>query len=220
MHMKLYYHPLSTYSQKVLIALYEKGLAFEAEIVNLMDDAARDAYRKIYPMGKIPLLVLDDGQWVPESSIICEYLDTHFDAEPKLIPDDRDHSRQVRFKDRMYDLYLNESVSALLFENFKPAAQRSQELQARCRYRIGVMYGFMEKNLQSQTWTNGETFTLGDCAAAPPLFYAQQTAPFADRPNIVAYWQRLQARPAVQRVLGEAAPYLARMQEQEAAAPD
>lgn len=164
--MKLYYNPLSTYSQKVLIVLYEKAIGFSPEIVNLMDDAGRDAYRKIYPLGKIPLLVLDDGQWVPESSIIAEYLDTHFSEGPKLIPDDRDLSRQVRFKDRMYDLYFNESVSALLFENWKPEAQRNQELMARSRFRIDVMYGFMEKNLEKQTWTNGESFTLGDCAAA------------------------------------------------------
>jgi glutathione S-transferase len=215
--MKLYYHPLSTYSQKALIAFYEKGIDFEAEIVNLMDDAERAAYRQIYPLGKIPLLVLDDGQWVPESSIICEYLDTHFEAESRLIPGDPDLSRQVRFKDRMYDLYLNESVSALLFEEFKPQAQRNEELIARSRFRIGVMYGFMEKNLETQTWTNGETFTLGDCAAAPPLFYAQQTAPFGDCPNIVAYWQRLQERPSIQRVLDEATPYLARMQEKKVA---
>ena len=210
--MKLYHHPLSTYSQKVLIALYEKAIDFTPEIVNLMDDAERDAYRKIYPMGKIPLLVLDGGQWVPESSIIAEYLDTHFSNGPKLIPDDRDLSRQVRFKDRMYDLYLNESVAALVFEGWKPEAERNQELLARARYRIDVMYGFMEKNLESQTWTNGEHFTLGDCAAAPPLFYAQQTAPFDERPNIVAYWQRLTERPAIRRVLDEAAPYLAKLQ--------
>ena len=215
--MKLYYHPLSTYSQKALIAFHEKGVDFEAEIVNLMDDGERAAYRQIYPLGKIPLLVLDDGQWVPESSIICEYLDTHFSSDSRLIPDDPDLSRQVRFKDRMYDLYLNESVSALLFEQFKPQAQRNEELIERSRFRIGVMYGFMEKNLEKQTWTNGETFTLGDCAAAPPLFYARQTAPFDDRPNIAAYWQRLRERPSIQRVLDEAAPYLARMQEKKVA---
>jgi glutathione S-transferase len=215
--MKLYYHPLSTYSQKVLIALYEKSVDFTAELVNLMDDAARDAYRKIYPLGKIPLLVLEEGHWVPESSIIVEYLDTHFSDGPKLIPDDADLSRQVRFKDRMYDLYLNESVAALIFESWKPEAERNQELIARSHFRIGVMYDFMEMNLDKQTWTNGESFTLGDCAAAPPLFYAGEMAPFGDRPNIASYWQRLQERPAIRRVIDEATPYLAMLQEKKRA---
>ena len=39
--MKLFYNPISTYSQKVLIALYEKGIEFEPEIVNLMDKRCR-----------------------------------------------------------------------------------------------------------------------------------------------------------------------------------
>jgi glutathione S-transferase len=211
--MKLYYFPLSTYSQKVLIALYEKAIEFTPELVYLFDEAERDAYRKVYPLGKIPLLVLDDGHWVPESSIIVEYLDTHFSDGPQLIPDDPDASRQVRFKDRMYDLYLNESVSVLIFESWKPESERSQELIDRSKFRIGVMYDFMENNLKSQTWTNGEEFTLGDCAAAGPMFYAREVAPFDDRPNIVAYWQRLQDRPSIRRVLDEAAPYLAELEE-------
>lgn len=59
--MKLYYHPLSTYSQKTLMALYEKEVPFEREIVNLRDPRQRTAYRRLYPLGKIPLLVRDDG---------------------------------------------------------------------------------------------------------------------------------------------------------------
>ncbi len=211
--MKLYYYPLSTYCQKVLIALYEKSVGFTPELVSLMNDTERDAYRKIYPLGKIPLLVLDDGHWVPESSIIVEYLDTHFTDGPKLIPDELDLSRQVRFKDRMYDLYLNDSVATLVFESWKPESERNQELIERSHFRIGVMYDFMEMNLEKQTWTNGETFTMGDCAAAPPLFYAREMAPFEEHPNIAAYWQRLQERPSIRRVLEEAAPYLAKLQE-------
>ena len=52
--LALYYHPLSIYSQKVLIAMYEKGFDFERQIVNLMDEEARAQFREIYPMGKIP----------------------------------------------------------------------------------------------------------------------------------------------------------------------
>ncbi len=47
--MKLYYHPVSTYAQKAVIAFYEKSVEFAPELVNLMDEAARAAYRKIYP---------------------------------------------------------------------------------------------------------------------------------------------------------------------------
>jgi glutathione S-transferase len=49
---------------------------------------------------------------------------------------------------------------------------------------------------------------MADCAAAPPLLYAQRVLPFDDRQNIRAYWERLGARPSWQNVLAEAAPYL------------
>lgn len=211
--MKFYYHPLSTYCQKVLIACYEKSIEFTPELVSLMEEDAREAYRKIYPLGKIPLMVLDDGHWLPESSIIVEYLDTHFDSGPKLIPDDPELSRQVRFKDRMYDLYLNDSVGTLMFQSWKPEEERDQELIDRSHFRIGVMYEFMESNLADQTWTNGENFTMGDCAAAPPLSYARGLASFDERPNIAAYWKRLEERPSIRRVLDEVAPYFAKLQE-------
>ena len=56
--MKLYYHPLSTFSQKVLLAFYEKGIEFEREVVNLMDPEGRKRLEAIYPYGKVPLLVV------------------------------------------------------------------------------------------------------------------------------------------------------------------
>ena len=100
--MKLYFHPLSTYSQKTLIAFHEKGVPFEPQIVNLMDPAGRAEYEKLYPLGKIPSLVRDDGWFIPESTIIVEYLEGYFpDQGPRLIPTERDAARQARFLDRM-----------------------------------------------------------------------------------------------------------------------
>ena len=55
--MKLYYHPLSSYSQKVVMAFHEKGAAFEPVLVSLMDPQQKADYKKIHPLGKLPLLV-------------------------------------------------------------------------------------------------------------------------------------------------------------------
>ena len=113
--MKLYYNPISTYSQKVLLAFYEKGIEFEPSIVSLMDPEAGAAYREVYPLGKIPCLVVDDDHIIPESSIIIEYIDGM--AEPRLIDGDSEQTRKIRFKDRMIDLYLNDNVVTLLFQS-------------------------------------------------------------------------------------------------------
>jgi glutathione S-transferase len=57
-------------------------------------------------------------------------------------------------------------------------------------------------------WATGETFTLADCAAWPALFYGNRVEPFGEsRRHLTAYFERLQARPSVQRVVEEAEPY-------------
>jgi glutathione S-transferase len=214
--MKFYYHPISSYSQKALIALYEKGVAFEPKVVALMDPKERAQYREVYPLGKVPLLVEDNGHIIPESSIIIEYLDGI--AEPKLIFGNAEKSRQIRFKDRMFDLYLNDSIVTLLFQSMKPESQQDSERIDTAKFRIDTMYGFMEKEFGGQPFANGDTFSMADCAAAPALFYAQHTAPFASYKNISAYWKRLTSRPSVKRVISEAEPHIKAFMKQDAAA--
>lgn len=213
--MKLYYHPISTYSQKVLIAFYEKGLAFEPQIVQLMDPDAGKKYRNVYPMGKIPCLVLDDGHLIPESSIIIDYIDRL--AKPTLLNNDPTKARKIRFKDRMFDLYLNDNVVTLLFQNMKPENERDKEKIERARFQIKNMYESMDKDFADQPFANGAEFTMSDCAAAPALFYAQQNAPFDQYRNICTYWDRLSSRPSVRRTQEEAAPAIAAFMGKDAA---
>jgi len=204
--MKLYYNPISTYSQKTLLAFYEKGLEFEPNIVALMDPEAREAYREVYPLGKIPCLVLDDGHIIPESSIIIEYIDNM--AEPRLIDGDAEQTRKIRFKDRMLDLYLNDSVVTLLFQSMKPEEQKDQERIDTAKFRVDTIYSFMEHELGQNQYAQGNTFTMADCAAAPALFYAELLAPFAEHKNISAYWARLKERESVQKTQSDAKPII------------
>ena len=202
--MKLYYNPISTYSQKVLLAFYEKGIEFQPKIIKLMDPESNEEYRKIYPMGKIPCLVLEDDHIIPESSIIIEYIDSM--AEPRLIDGDAEQTRKIRFKDRMFDLYLNDTVVTLLFQSMKPDDQKDQEKINTAKFRIDTMYNFMDHEFGQQPYANGDTFTMSDCAAAPALFYAELLTPFTKYKNICAYWERLKERASVQRTHKDAKP--------------
>ena len=203
--MKLYYAPVSTYSQKALIALYEKGIAFEPELVNLMSPEGRAAYEAIYPLGKVPYLVADDGWSVPESTIIIEFLEDRFPDTPRLIPTEREAARQVRFVDRMCDLYVNEPVVELLFQKIGFRAA-DENRAAKARKHVGLSYGYLEQRLANQDWVCASGFSMADCALIPPLFYAQFSAPFNDRPALARYWERAQKRPSYQRVMSEFVP--------------
>jgi glutathione S-transferase len=205
--MHLYFNPLSTYSQKVLIALYEKDIAFTPQIVTRDPDALA-AYRKVYPLGKIPLLV-DADRTIPESSIIIEYLDQRVPKGPRLIPADPDASRRVRFHDRIFDLYLNDSVTTIFFDGRKPPEKRDADAVTKSKETIDTIYRYLDEHLARNAWAYGDSFSMADCAAAPAFGYLRMVHPFASHPRVSAYWNRLAERPSIQRVLAEAKPLLA-----------
>lgn len=203
--MKLYYNPLSTYSQKVLIALYEKGVPFEPSVVDLFSPESRAAFEQVTPIGKVPFL--KDGDWdMPESTSIIEYLEDTCPGTPRLIPPEGgEAARQVRFIDRMADLYLNEPIAELLFQKvgFRP---KDEVKAARMARYANASYEACNRRLARQPWLCGARITMADCAAIPPLYYAQSAFPFSDYPHLAAYVQRALQRPSYARVRAEFEP--------------
>jgi glutathione S-transferase len=211
MSLHLYFHPLSSFCQKVLIALYENEIAFEPHIVNLGDPAEREALLKLWPIGKLPVLCDEDrDRIVPESSIIIEYLIDHFPAKTALIPLGADLARQTRLRDRLYDLYVEIPMQKIVLDRLRPSERRDALGVEHARAQLRTIYGMVEQDMVGRTWAMGEAFTLADCAAAPALYFANLVEPFGkDLPVATAYLDRLTARPSFARVLAEAEPYLA-----------
>jgi glutathione S-transferase len=204
--MKLYYNPLSTYSQKVMIALNEKGLGYVPETVDLTSPEAKAAFQKVNPLGKVPFLQPSEDWQVPESTTIIEYLEDKFPNTARLIPAaGGDAARQVRFMDRLSDLYYNDPVVELLLQQLG-VRPKDEEKSARARKYAAVTYGGWEKRLTSQQWLCGDNFSMADCGAIPAMFYAQTVAPFDAFPNVVAYWRRAQQRPSYAKVRAEFEP--------------
>ena len=79
MSLTLYYHPLSSFCHKVLIALYENGTPFTPHLVDLGNAESRAAFLKVWPIGKFPVLRDEArGETVPESTAIIDYLGLHY----------------------------------------------------------------------------------------------------------------------------------------------
>src|SRR5262249_14981917 len=125
MSLVLYYHPLSSYCWKTLIAFYENGTLFEKHSVDLGNDAERSAFLKIWPIGKFPVLRDTDRDWtVPESSIIIEYLDQRVPGKTKFLPADPEQARQTRMADRFYDLHLHTHMQKIVTDRIRPEGKR------------------------------------------------------------------------------------------------
>src|ERR1700685_3451772 len=103
MSLTLYSHPFSSYSQKVLIALWENAIPFTYR--HLEEPGAAEERATLWPLGRFPVVV-DDGRTIVESSIIIEHLHVHHAGPVRLLPDDREAALEVRFMDRFFDNYV------------------------------------------------------------------------------------------------------------------
>ena len=209
MSLKLYYHPLSSFCWKVLIALYENDTPFTSNLVNLGDEQERAALLKLWPIGKFP--VLRDAatdRTIPESSIIIEYLDQHHPGRTRFIPSDPDKARQMRMRDRFFDLNLHIHMQKVIGDRNRPKDKKDPFGVDDARQKIATALSMVEGDIAGHEWAFENTFTMADCAAAPALFYVDNIELLAKTyPNTGAYLERLKARPSFARCLKEAEPY-------------
>jgi len=209
MSLTLHFHPLSSYCHKVLIAIYENDTPFTPNIVNLQDEGERNALLKLWPIGKFPVIEDHARDWsVAESSIIIEYLDQHFPGPTRFIPTDPELARQMRFRDRFFDLHVHAHMQKIVGDRLRPVERRDPHGVEDARNRMRVALDMVEQAMAAKSWAAGESFTMADCAAGPALFYANKVMPFGEtHANATAYLKRLMARPSYARTLQEAEPY-------------
>ncbi len=208
MSLILFFHPLASFCHKVQIALYENETPFEARLVDLGDQASSAELLSLWPLGKIPLLQdTVRGEVVPETSVIIEYLDTYYAGSTRFLPQDPELALQARLWDRFFDNYVQAPMQKIVLDTLRPEASKDPAGVAQARAELGRAYDILELHLQGRIWAVGQQFSLAECAAAPALFYAGVPVPFADRPNLRAYFERLMQRPSYARALSEARPY-------------
>jgi glutathione S-transferase len=203
--MQLYAHPFSSYSQKVLIALYENATPFEYR--HLEDPAAAAELATLSPLKKFPVLVESDGQAILETSAIVEHLQLHHPGRERLVPDG-DAGVEVRMLDRIFDNYVMTPMQKIVLDRLRPEPDRDAYGVTEARGMLERIYTWLDERLTGRTWSAGEAFTLADCAAAPSLFYADWAYPIPEScAQLRAYRARVLARPSVARAVDEARPY-------------
>lgn len=209
MSLELFLHPLSSYCHKVLIAFYENGTPFEVKRID--DPAVASEYAALSPLKRFPILRdVGRGRVVPESTIIIEYLESHFPGKVKLIPGDPELAWQVRLRDRFFDNYLHTPMQMFAGDRLRPEGKKDPYGLSEARALFVKALDLVDGEMAQRTWAAGDTFTMADCSAAPPLYYGNRFfGPFRDtHPNAMAYLDRLMARPSYARALEEAKPFM------------
>jgi ganglioside-induced differentiation-associated protein 1 len=202
----LYHGTTSVCAIKARLALHEKGLEWDGELLDLhRGDQHRPEYLKLNPNGVVPTLV-HDGRVIIESTLIIEYLDEVF-RDPPLMPADPYQRAQARLWMKKIDDYLHATCSAVTFAiAFRQGLLKKtpEELEARFKntpdpaYRerqlLSVMHGIaaphvapavknydkyvgeMEVALRRTPYLVGEAYSLADLAATSYVNRAEMLA--------------------------------------------
>jgi glutathione S-transferase len=204
MPLALYGHSFSSYTQKVLIALYENRTPFEFREIGPETPHHAGEWLRRWPLAKFPLLV-DGERDVAETSTIIEYLQLAHPGPVRLLPADTMAALDVRFLDRFFDLHVMEAAQHAVTGALTGDPAKRDEGLALSKEKLERAYAWLEGRLSGRTWAAGEAFTMADCAAAPSLFYADWVHPIAEAyPVLRAYRARLLARPSFARAVDEA----------------
>lgn len=207
MTLALYAHPFSSYSQKALIALYENATPFEMKMIGPDTPQNFEALKKLWPLGKFPVLD-DDGAVVFEATSIIEHLALHHPGPVRLIPEAPRIALDVRMMDRVFDNYVMMPMTWIVHDALRPPDARDEQTVVWGRSMLDTIYRWLDQRMLGRGWAAGEAFSLADCAAAPSLFYADWAHPIADEfRELRAYRNQLMARPSFARVVDEARPY-------------
>ena len=186
----------SPYARKVRIALAEKKIEYA-----LVEDSpwtAANAVAEFNPLGKIPVLVLDDGTRLFDSRVIVEYLDT-VSPVSRLIPEPSRQRITVKRWEALAD-GVCDAAGAIHIERKRPARQQSKEWIERQHAKIDRGIVLLAQDLDDRPWCNGEAYSLADIATGCALGYLDLRFSEIDwrgaHPNLVALAEKLAGRPS------------------------
>jgi len=165
--MKLVGSLTSPYVRKVRIVLAEKriGYDFAVDIPWNVGSHVSD----YNPLGKVPVLILDDGSVLFDSRVIVEYLDSANPAS-RLIPESNKHRIMVKRWEALADGICDASATIFL-ERKRPEMQQNLEWVTRQQKKVMLGLEAAARELSDKKWCEGNTYTLADIALCCTLGY-------------------------------------------------
>lgn len=199
--MQLYGSLTSPYVRKIRILIHEKRLPVEFIAEGPSDPTGNIA--RLNPLGKVPVLVRENGEALFDSPVIMEYLD-HL-TEPALISPISEERWQALRWHALAQGIMDAAVTRLM-ETRRPTAQQSQEVVAKQEHKIHNALRFAAARLVDGEFLVGERFTIADIAMATALGYVDfrySSAWHTEYSELSRWVENIQARPSF---LATAAP--------------
>jgi len=195
--MKLFATPTSPYARKVRVMLAEKHV--ECEIVMVPSLAAPESPVPAHnPLGKVPTLLLDDGEGLFDSVVIVDYLDNKTPVS-RLIPQDNHQRALVRRWEALGDGVCDAAVTIVMEKRRAPEKQDGTVIE-RQMLKVTRALRSMSCELGESKWIMGDRFSLADIALGCALGYLALRLPEInwreEHPNLDRLYEQLMARPS------------------------
>ncbi len=194
--MKLIGTLTSPFVRKVRVVLAEKKIEYEFEVDSPW--SPESAISGINPLGKVPVLVLDDETVLFDSRVISEYID-NVAPNNKLMPAPNRERTEVKRWEALAD-GVSEAAGNLFLEKKRAAEQQSSEWIARQKDKIIRGLEYMSEQLGENPWCMGTHFTLADISTGCALGYLAFRFPEIDwnvkHPNLARLHDKLMQRPS------------------------
>lgn len=193
---KLFYQTHSPYARKVLVAAHEIGLAERLEVIHHETSPTRpnDDVIALNPLGKVPVLIRDDGATIFDSSVICEFLDGLHEG-PKLIPEGGE-ARWLALRLQALAQGIADSGIAVRWEAVRrPEAVRWPVMRDAQLQKIAAACDFIEREAELEGVP-----TIGEIAVATTLSWIEfrDVCDFAaGRPRLAAWYKGFSQRPSM-----------------------
>lgn len=192
--MKLVGTLTSPFVRKVRVVLAEKRIDYEFEVDIPWNEETRVDH--FNPLGKVPVLVLDDNEPLFDSRVIVEYLDT-LTPVARLIPEFARDRVQVKRLEALSD-GICDAVALAVLERRRPAEKQSEEWVARQMKKADRGLQFLARELGEKSWCMGDVFSLADIALGCCLGYLDLRIPEhawrEDYPNLAKLEEKLMKR--------------------------
>ncbi|HEY3584727.1 MAG TPA: glutathione S-transferase [Casimicrobiaceae bacterium] len=194
--MKLIASRTSPYARKVRVVLAEKKV--ECQVVETSPYEAGNPVHAWNPLGKLPVLILDDGTHLFDSRVIVEYIDL-VSPVSRLIPEPARQRIAVKKWEALAD-GVNDATATIVLERKRPANLQSDEWIARQRRKVDEGVAEFARELGDRAWCYGESFSLADIAVGCALGYLDLRLSELDwrdlYPNLAKLADKLGKRPS------------------------
>ena len=200
--MKIFGHPMSTCTRKVLMTLAETNTSHEFELVDFAKNEHKQApHITRQPFGQVPAMKDDDFE-LYESRAMCRYINDK--ANGTLIPRDaKDRARMEQWISIETSNFTGPTMKFVFHHIFK--REQTPETLQTAGAQLDTALGIMDKQLAGSPFIAGSTFTLADISFMPYIEYAMNTPAkdhFTKHPHVMAWWNKISERPTWRKIAG------------------